>query len=128
SMAHGLEVRAPFLDHELVEFALLLAPGTKVRGLSLKRCLKAAVADDLPREILERPKRGFAIPLDRWFREDLAGYLAATISGPQARVGSHVDPGVVRAMVAEHRAGTVDHGHALWALLTLEVFLRQQGW
>lgn len=128
SMAHGLEVRAPFLDHELVEFALLLAPGTKVRGLSLKRCLKAAMADDLPREILERPKRGFAVPLDRWFREDLAGYLAATLSGRDARLGAHLDPGVVRSMVAAHQTGRIDHGHALWALLTLEVFLRQQDW
>ena len=71
SMAHGLEVRSPFLDADLIAYATRLPPRHKARGLSLKRVLKAAVADLLPKEILERGKRGFGVPLDRWFREDL---------------------------------------------------------
>ena len=128
SMAHGLEVRSPFLDTELLELALRLPPSSKARGLSLKRVLKAAVADLLPPEILGRRKRGFGVPLDRWFREDLAGYLRATVGAPDARVRQHLVGDAVDRVLAEHAAGTRNHGHALWLLLTLEVFLRRQDW
>ena len=127
-MAHALEVRSPFLDHELVELALLLPRHARVRGLSRKRALKAAVADLLPEEILHRRKRGFGIPLDRWFRSDLRGYLQGTLAAADARVRSHVSSSAVDALLAEHQAGQANHGHPLWTLLTLEVFLRQQGW
>ena len=128
SMAHGLEVRSPFLDTELLELALRLPPLCKARGLSLKRVLKAAVADLLPPEILGRRKRGFGVPLDRWFREDLADYLQATVGAPDARVRNHLVGDAVDRVLAEHASGTRNHGHALWLLLTLEVFLRRQGW
>ncbi|MEJ7784247.1 MAG: asparagine synthase (glutamine-hydrolyzing) [Solirubrobacteraceae bacterium] len=128
SMAHGLEVRSPFLDTELLELALRLPPSTKVRGLSLKRVLKTAVADLLPPEILDRRKRGFGVPLDRWFREDLADYLHTTVGAPDARVREHLVGTAIDQLLAEHAAGTRNHGHALWLLLTLEVFLRRQGW
>ena len=62
AMAHGLEVRSPFLDRELAEFAFRLPPRSRVRGMSLKRVLKAAVADLLPGELLQRPKQGFGVP------------------------------------------------------------------
>jgi asparagine synthase (glutamine-hydrolysing) len=128
SMAHGLEVRAPFLDHELVEMALRLPPKTKMRGLSLKRCLKEAVRDLLPPGVLDRPKRGFGVPLDRWFREDLSGYLTGTLGAPDAAVRRHLQPAALDEVLGEHARGTANHGHALWTLLTLEVFLRRQGW
>lgn len=128
SMAHGLEVRAPFLDHELVEFALRLPPRTKMRGLSLKRCLKQAVAELLPPGHFDRAKRGFGVPLDRWFREDLAPYVDATLRARDARLRSHVDGRVLDRLLDEHARGTRQHGHALWTLLTLEVFLRKQQW
>jgi asparagine synthase (glutamine-hydrolysing) len=127
SMAHGLEVRSPFLDTELVEFASRLAPSLKVRGLSLKRVLKRAVADLLPSDILTRPKRGFGVPLDRWFREDLESY-AGSMLGAGARVRAHVKGDTLDQMLTEHQSGGVNHGHALWTLLTLEVFLRHHGW
>ncbi len=126
-MAHGLEVRSPFLDTELLEFAMRLAPGLKARGLSLKRVLKRAVSDLLPAEILNRPKRGFGVPLDRWFRQDLQAYTTSML-GPGASVRAHVNPEALDALVAEHQAGTSSHGHALWTLLTLEIFLRSHGW
>jgi asparagine synthase (glutamine-hydrolysing) len=127
SMAHGLEVRSPFLDTHLLEFASGLAPGLKVRGLSLKRVLKEAVADLLPEEILGRRKRGFGVPLDRWFREDLEGF-ARSMLGPGGRVRAHVNGAVLDQLLAEHRLGAEAHGHALWTLLTLELFLRRHGW
>jgi asparagine synthase (glutamine-hydrolysing) len=128
SMAHGLEVRCPFLDTELLSFAARLPPRLKARGVTLKRVLKAAVDDLLPPEIIQRPKRGFGVPLDRWFREDLQGYVAGTLGAPNARVKEHLVPEVVDGVLAEHAAGTRNHGHALWTLLTLEVFLRREDW
>lgn len=128
SMAAGLEVRAPFLDHRLIELAATLPPATKQRGMQLKRVLKAAVADLLPPELLDRPKRGFGVPLDRWFRDDLASYVDAKLCGPCASIRQHLDSDAIDRIVAEQRAGTADHGHALWTLLTLEIFLERQGW
>jgi asparagine synthase (glutamine-hydrolysing) len=128
SMAHGLEVRSPFLDADLLAYATRLPPRLKARGLSLKRVLKAAVADIVPKEIVDRPKRGFGVPLDRWFRQDLRGYLGATVGAADARVKRHLAPDAVQHLLAEHDAGIRNHGHALWTLLTLEVFLRREGW
>lgn len=127
SMAHGLEVRSPFLDTRLLEFASRLAPQLKVRGFSLKRVLKRAVADLLPDDILTRPKRGFGVPLDRWFREDLDPY-ARSMLGAGARVRGHLNGDALDQLLTEHHDGVAQHGHALWTLLTLELFLRRHGW
>jgi asparagine synthase (glutamine-hydrolysing) len=127
SMAHALEVRSPFLDTELIELASRLAPAHKVRGLSLKRVLKSAVADLLPPEILKRRKKGFGVPLDRWFRQDLEAYTSATL-GREARLRDHVVPEALDGLLAEHASGARNHGHALWTLLTLELFLQRHDW
>jgi len=128
SMAHGLEVRSPFLDRDLVELALRLPPHFKLRGWSRKRVLKEAMRELLPHDLLHRRKRGFGVPLDRWFRTDLRPYLESTLTGGRARLGEHLAPEPVADMVSEHLSGRADHGHALWTLLTLEVFLRREGW
>jgi asparagine synthase (glutamine-hydrolysing) len=128
SMAHGLEVRSPFLDTSLIQLATRLEPSLKIRGIKLKRVLKAAVEDLVPEAIINRPKRGFGVPLDRWFRDDLRSYVAATLGAPDARVKAHLDPVALDRILAEHDTGARNHGHALWTLLTLEVFLRREGW
>jgi asparagine synthase (glutamine-hydrolysing) len=127
SMAHGLEVRVPFLDRDLLEYAFRLPPSYKHRGLRLKRVLKAAVRDLLPAEVLNRPKRGFGVPLDRWFRGELAEFTEDLL-GPQARLREHVDGATVDTVLVEHARGHQEHGHLLWSLVTLEVFLRREGW
>ena len=81
-----------------------------------------------PREILHRRKRGFGVPLDRWFRTDLASYVEGTLCSSSAHVNQHLNTAAVADLVAEHQAGAANHGHALWTLLTLEVFLRENGW
>ena len=130
AMAHGLEVRSPFLDRELAEYAFRLPPGARVRvrDMSLKRILKAAVADLLPPGLANRPKRGFGVPLDRWFRADLAPLVDGMLCAADSRVAGHVSGAAVRAMADAHRRGAANHGHALWTLLTLESFLRREGW
>ncbi len=127
SMAHGLEVRSPLLDTDVVGYALALPASQKLRGMSLKRALKAAMADDLPTEVLRRPKKGFGLPLAHWFRTDLRSYVEGNL-GAGARVRAHLRPEALDAMVGEHMAGRDDHGHGLWSLLTLECFLRREGW
>lgn len=128
SMAHGLEVRSPFLDRELTEFAFRLPPRLKSRGFKLKRVLKHSVSDLLPSALLDRRKQGFGIPLDRWFREDLGAYLRSTLGARDARVAHYLKAPALAGLLAEHQSGRRNHGHALWTLLTLEVFLRSQGW
>jgi len=128
SMAHGLEVRSPLLDDALMDFALRLPPRFKVRGLSLKRVLKEAMHDLLPADILHRRKRGFGVPLDRWLRTDLRTYTEGMLSSRATQVGELVDGDAVRSLVAEHMSGRANSGHGIWTLLTLEVFLRQEGW
>lgn len=125
SMAHGLEVRSPLLDQDLVEFALRLPNQTRIKGVTMKRVLKAAVADLLPPELLKRRKRGFGVPLDRWFRTDLRSFVEAKLLGSDARINAFLRGDAVRALMVEHQGGARNHGHALWTLLTLEVFLRQ---
>jgi asparagine synthase (glutamine-hydrolysing) len=128
SMAHGLEVRSPFLDRGLAAYAIGLPPALKARGLSLKRVLKHALRDELPAEILRRRKRGFGVPLDRWFREDLKRYVDEMLGRDDAHVRRHLRGEAIDALLAEHASGARNRGGALWTLLTLEVFLRREGW
>ncbi|MCA1707440.1 MAG: asparagine synthase C-terminal domain-containing protein, partial [Actinobacteria bacterium] len=128
SMAHGLEVRSPFLDHELVEFSLCLPRRARVRGLSLKSVLKMAVSDLLPKEIVTRRKSGFGVPLDHWFRGELAGYSASMLGSPSARIKQHLSASAIDSLLAQHAQRHADHGEAMWTLLTLEIFLRKEAW
>jgi asparagine synthase (glutamine-hydrolysing) len=127
SMAHGLEVRSPLLDAELVAFGLSLPSSDKI-GLSQKRVLRKTMASRLPGQVLHRPKRGFGVPLDRWFRRDLRSYVQGTLGAPRARVRAHLESAALDALLAEHDAGAADHGHTLWTLLTLELFLQKEKW
>jgi asparagine synthase (glutamine-hydrolysing) len=90
--------------------------------------LKAMAKDLLPADIINRPKRGFGVPLDRWFREDLRTYVSGTVGAPDARVKEHLAPEAIDRVLTEHDTRARNHGHALWTLLTLEVFLRRERW
>jgi asparagine synthase (glutamine-hydrolysing) len=128
SMAHGLEVRSPLLDRRLLEYVVRVPPAEHLRGRGLKLLLKRAVADLLPPEILSRPKRGFGVPLDRWFREDLAPETALRLTSRHARLAAYVHQPVVSRLVDEHQRGRAAHGQRLWSLLMLERFLEREGW
>jgi asparagine synthase (glutamine-hydrolysing) len=123
SMGHGLETRSPFLDTALVEFVAQLPSHFKRRGLTTKWILRRAFADLLPPEIMRRGKMGFGIPLGAWFRGDLKNYVKDQL-GAGARVYEYLEPLFVSRMVDDHLAGAADHGHRIWLLLTLEVWLR----
>ena len=127
SMAHGLECRGPFLDHRVVELALAmpLARKLRLRGGRSKVVLKRAFADLLPRPIRDRPKMGFGVPLDRWFRGELAGELRAVLLDPVALGRGLFRPEAVERLVSEHVSGLRDHAYRLWALLMLELWCRR---
>jgi asparagine synthase (glutamine-hydrolysing) len=119
SMAHGLEVRPPLLDHELLELAARIPSPYKVRGNETKWILKQAYRHRLPAEVVWRPKHGFEIPLDTWLRGPLCDRFEAAVLEPHARVRDLVDQAVARQLYRAHRAGTGRHGGVLWSLLIL---------
>jgi asparagine synthase (glutamine-hydrolysing) len=122
SMLHGLEVRSPFLDTELVALAAALPDSYRRRGTQTKWILKQAFADLLPREIAHRAKMGFGVPLGAWFRGDLGHYIHDRL-GAGARCYEWLDRDYVQKLLHEHDQGRADHGQKLWLLLTLEVWL-----
>jgi len=125
TMAHGLEARSPLLDHPLVEFAARLPSRLKLRGSCGKRVLRRAAADLLPAPILRRRKAGFGVPIGRWFRGELRGYLEDVLLSMAARSRGFFDPAAVRALVRSHVAGLRDRSAQLWALLMLELWCRR---
>lgn len=122
SMAHSLEVRAPFLDHEFVEWGMRLPPTLKLRGQEGKYVLKKAIEPLVPREILYRTKQGFATSLAQLFR-DRAEILRSRLLGSAMLDSNLFDHSSLRRLIDEHAEGRYDHSGALWLLLTFEGFL-----
>jgi asparagine synthase (glutamine-hydrolysing) len=121
SMAVGLELRAPFLDHEFVALTGRIPSRLKLRGLgALKQLLKRALADRLPPEVLRRGKHGFTVPFGEWFRGPLAPVLRDTLATEHVRAGGIFDPAAVSRLVDEHVSGRRNHGKLLWSLFVFE--------
>jgi asparagine synthase (glutamine-hydrolysing) len=119
SMACGLEVRPPLLDHELLELAARIPSRFKIRDGETKWMFKEAFQNRLPSRILRRPKQGFEIPTDAWLRGPLRSMFEAAVLQPQARVTGLIDQGVARALYHAHMHGSGRHGNVLWSLLIL---------
>ena len=117
SMAHGLEVRVPLLDPELVTWASRLPSRTKVRGLGLKWLLRRVARDLLPAEIVDRPKAGFHVPVSAWLKGELRPLVDAQLGEATIRRQGLFDPAVVRGLVDDHMAGREDLSRNLWGLL-----------
>jgi asparagine synthase (glutamine-hydrolysing) len=118
SMANSLELRSPFLDHRVLELGLSLPDRLKVRGRRGKLALRRAFGELLPREVAERGKAGFGLPLADWFRGELREIAYDVIPSTPL-----VARGEVERLLAEHERGA-DQGHRLWALLVLELWRR----
>lgn len=125
TMAHGLECRQPFLDHHLVEYAISLPQRLKFRGGAGKRILRAAFGDRIPAEIWRRPKMGFGAPLAPWFRHELRDLVRDALLSDSTRVAVYFRPEAMRKLVEEHQTGFFDHSARLWALLVLELWLKE---
>lgn len=125
SMAHSLEVRAPFLDHRLVEWGMSLPPGLKLRGQVGKYVLKRAMEPLLPREILYRRKQGFAMSLSTLFRTEAVRLRERLLFGPMAECGLF-DGAAIAGLIDRHEHGRSDSSGPLWLLLAFEGFLTAQ--
>ena len=121
SMLHGLEVRSPFMDPDVVTFAAGLTTDQLLKG-GPKRMLREAFAGDLPAWVFRREKMGFAVPVGDWFRGPLRAMLRDTLFSAHAFGRTHFDMAVVQRLVDEHESRRVDHGQRLYALLMLELW------
>ena len=124
SMACGLEVRSPFLDHKLVEFCAQVPSGLKIRNTKQKYILKRAFRDELPLEILEREKTGFGLPLAEWLRHDLRALSRDTLLSPDSCISSLLRTEKVRMMLDEHAARQRNWQVQIWRLLVLESWMQ----
>ena len=122
SMACSLEVRVPLLDHRVVELATSLPMHLKLRRVTTKYVLKRALAGVLPRDILERPKKGFGVPLGRWFRGELAPMLRDVCAPEVIRRAGLFRPEAVGRLLAEHAEGRHDHRKKLYTLLAFQLW------
>jgi asparagine synthase (glutamine-hydrolysing) len=124
SMAASIESRVPFLDDQLVAYALALPSRVKLRRWTTKAVLRAAVRDLLPAAILSRPKMGFPVPIGRWLREGFWPVAEEFVLASRTRDRRLFDSTAVTQLAYEHRAGVSDHGERLWLLINLEIWHR----
>jgi asparagine synthase (glutamine-hydrolysing) len=122
SMAHSLEVRVPFLDHVLLEFAARIPPEYKLRRMERKHVLKRAVRDLLPASFFSRRKMGFSAPLAVWFREELRPFVEDTLSADAIRDGGVFRYEAVRRILDDHYARRANRDNQIWALITFTLW------
>jgi asparagine synthase (glutamine-hydrolysing) len=125
SMAHGLEVRPPFLDNDLIKWALSLPSTYKVRRDRGKFLLKLAAKGNLPDSVIERPKKGFAVPLAAWMRGPLQGRIDEVLLKSPIWDGDILNQEAFREKNREHQARQKDNSKPLWALLVLDRWMRR---
>jgi len=125
SMANSLEVRCPFLDHHLVEFAARIPSSLKRNGTGGKAILKRAVRTLLPESVLHKPKTGFAVPLSKWLRTDLKPLLYEFLLDDVSAKRGLFHQSALRNMVDEQVSQKRDWSNRLWALLFLELWFRE---
>ncbi len=125
SMAHGLEVREPMMDHELLQWLATLPSSMKVGDSQGKLLLKKTMEPYLPHGLLYRRKMGFAVPLAAWLRGPLRQRLQQAVLGPRLQDTGWFERRTLYRLVEAHLSGARDHSATLWSLLMFEAFLRQ---
>jgi asparagine synthase (glutamine-hydrolysing) len=125
TMAASIESRVPFLDHELAGYVSSLPDRCRVNGLETKWILRRAGRELIPRAILERPKVGFRVPVNEWFRGPLKAHLREHLLGADSRTRGYYEPRALEKTVQEHVDGRQNHEKLLWSLLNLEIWHRQ---
>jgi len=125
SMAHSLEVRPPFLDNRIVEFAASLPSAFKIRGFTQKFLLKELMRGKLPASILQRRKTGFDIPAHDWFRGPLRSFLLDTLTWENVAATGIFDPRAIHGLISDHMERRINAGYHLWGLLTLFLWIKR---
>ena len=124
SMAHSLEVREPLMDHKLVEWLATLPSDLKIKGQEGKYLFKKSMEPYLPRDVLYRPKMGFAVPLSRWFRGPLKQRVRDAILGSTLAETGIFNRDYLEHLVDAHQSGARDYSAPLWTTMMFEAFLR----
>jgi asparagine synthase (glutamine-hydrolysing) len=127
SMAHSIEVRPPFLDHRIVEFAAMLPVHLKVNGSEQKILLRRLMQDRLPLAIPARQKIGFDIPAHEWLRGPLRGLLLDTVAWGVSHHDDLFDPAAVQFYVDAHLSRRANYGYHLWGLIILFLWMKRWG-
>ena len=127
SMACGLEVRAPLLDTAVAEFAAVLPGHFKLRGMTTKYILKKAARAWLPGEIIDRPKKGFGIPVGAWLRGPLKSFAHDLLLSNELSQAGYFNPARVQQLLSEHDQGIADHRKPLWTLLAFALWNSHYG-
>ena len=125
SMAHSLEVRPPFLDHRIVEFASTLPQRLKIRGFQQKYLLRELMRGKLPERILNRKKTGFDIPTHDWFRGALRDLLLDTLTDEAIQATGIFDAKAIHTLIRDHMERRINVGYHLWGLLTLFLWMKR---
>lgn len=127
SMSVSLESRVPFLDHELVEFALSLPVSYKICDNTGKWVLRQVLERYIPRASIERPKMGFSLPLAAWLRGPLRDWAEALLDPTRLRHEGYLQPDPIRKAWKRHLSGVRNEQNALWTVLMFQAWLEQQG-
>ena len=122
SMANSLEARTPFLDYRVVEFAARLPSHLKLKGFQTKYLLKRCMARKLPREILNRKKEGFSIPMKNWLRGELRPLMQDVLSSERIKKEGLFNAPYIEKLKTEHLHGAANHAHQLWSLMVFEIW------
>lgn len=125
SMAVSLEVRVPFLDNKVVEFANAMPDRYRIKGFAKKYLLRKAFRGLLPDSTLDKKKHGFSVPLSAWFRGKLGETFETKVLGPDARSAEIFERDYVSGLLERHRSGAADTSVNLWLVLLLEMWLRK---
>ncbi len=125
TMGASLESRMPFLDHDLAAFVSSLPDRYRLRGLTGKWILRRAAEKILPKSIIDRPKSGFRMPVNEWFRNEMRPFLTDMLMAPDTRSRELYRPGAIQRSLSEHFEGRQNHEKLVWQMLALEVFLRE---
>jgi asparagine synthase (glutamine-hydrolysing) len=124
SMAASLEARVPLLDHKLIEFVTRIPSEFKMKGAETKHIFKRAVRGLVPDEILDRPKQGFGLPIQKWINQELRSYIRDVLLDKRTRERGYFDQNYVQVLLDEHERERRDHTSSLWALFMLELWHR----
>jgi asparagine synthase (glutamine-hydrolysing) len=125
TMANGLELRVPFLDHKLVEFSATLPDASKIEGKGGKTLLRTAMRGVLPDAIIDRPKKGFPVPIASWLRTSLRQFTRDALLAPDSACSRYLNPDETSRLVHEHEQGRADRSQEIWTLLVFEFWHRQ---
>lgn len=124
-MANSLEIRVPYLDHEFVEFVYAMPSRFKLKGLRTKYILKKIASKYIPKEAIYRKKRGFLIPIDSWFKNDLKELALDLLAPAEIAKRGLFDSGYVATLLRDHFDDKRDNSHRLWQLIILELWYQQ---